>query len=51
MSTLRAVYYAMTVACFSVVLFASAIIVTEPVPAQQDLVMQAANELGIDVSP
>lgn len=51
MSTLRAVYYAMTVACFSVVLFASAIIATKTAPAQQDLVLQAANELGIDVAP
>jgi beta-phosphoglucomutase-like phosphatase (HAD superfamily) len=51
MSTLKAVYYAMTVACFSVILFASAILATKPAPAQQDLVLRAANELGIDVSP
>ena len=51
MSTLKAVYYAMTVACFSVVLFASAIIATKPAPAQEDLVMQAVYELGVNVSP
>jgi hypothetical protein len=51
MGTLRAVYFSMTVACFSVVLFASAIIATNSAPAQESLVLQAANNLGVDVSP
>ena len=51
MSTLKAVYFTMTVACFSVVLFASAIIATNSAPAQEHLVLQAANDLGVDVSP
>lgn len=51
MSTLKAVYFTMTVACFSVVLFASAIIATNSAPAQERLVLQAANDLGVDVSP
>jgi len=51
MSTLRAVYYTMTFACFSVGLFACALIATTSAPAQEHLVMQAAYDLGLDVSP
>ena len=51
MSTLKAVYYTMIFACFSTVLFASALIATTSAPAQEDLVMKAAYELGVDVSP
>jgi hypothetical protein len=51
MNTLKAVYYTMTVACFSIVLFASTIIATNSAPAQEHLVIQAAHDLGLDVSP
>lgn len=49
MSTLRAVYYTMTFAWLSAGLFACALIATAP--AQENLVMQAAYDLGSDVSP
>ncbi len=51
MSMLKTVYYTMTFACFSVVLFAFATIATNSAPAQEDLVMQTAYDLGVDVSP
>jgi hypothetical protein len=51
MGTLRAVYFTMAVSCFSVVLFASVIVATNSAPAQEHLVLQAANNLGVDVSP